>query len=89
MPVIELSNSHLIIDARITAQILGPKSHLNLVYYTKYNSIFLASATDETLRAEAAKHLQQLLQLKTDDNDQNREAYRVHQAVAHSSMPYD
>jgi hypothetical protein len=51
MPAIELSNSHLIIDARIAAQILGPQSHVNLVYYPKYNSIFLASATDELFKA--------------------------------------
>lgn len=51
MPGIQLSNSHLIIDASIAGQILGPESHVNLVYYPKYNSVFIASAEDELFKA--------------------------------------
>ena len=51
MPGIQLSNSHLIIDASIAGQILGPENHVNLVYYPKYTSVFIASAADELFKA--------------------------------------
>jgi hypothetical protein len=49
----------------------------------------LQLSTDESLRAEAAEHLEQLLQLRSNEKDQNREAYKPKQAAAYSSLPYN